>query len=105
MSNIRRVGFRAVLAGCMLAVTLVVAIPLLASSSVRCRTFGEGCPRQAVPASARAARQRLALTPEQAADGGTYVALGDSYSSGEGAYALPADTAAGNRCHRTSQSF
>jgi lysophospholipase L1-like esterase len=105
MKIVRRLGFRGVLAGCMLVVTIVVAVPLLASGSVRCRTFGEGCPRQATPARPEAPPQRLTLTAEQVANTGTYVALGDSYSSGEGAYVLPTDTGVGNRCHRTSQSY
>jgi lysophospholipase L1-like esterase len=36
---------------------------------------------------------------------GGYVALGDSYSAGEGAYQIQADLAPGNRCHRTSKAY
>ena len=45
------------------------------------------------------------LSPVEVATQGEYVALGDSYSAGEGAYATPADTAPANRCHRTSQAY
>lgn len=47
------------------------------------------------------------LTPLEAATRGGYVALGDSYSSGEGAYTGPADGSeqGAQRCHRSPQAY
>ncbi|WP_329252903.1 SGNH/GDSL hydrolase family protein [Actinoallomurus sp. NBC_01490] len=81
----------------------VVAVPI--GVSRRCRIFGQGC---------RAPHIRLkppprALTPLEAATRGGYVALGDSYSSGEGAWSPSADRAYANGgaedCHRSRQSY
>ena len=48
------------------------------------------------------------LTPIEAATRGGYVALGDSYSSGEGAYPAPPDGTVergAQRCHRTTKAY
>lgn len=90
---------------------LMVAVPVAASDAVRCRAFGAGCPAAERPAPAvpRATEPRATRppspSPAELAVRGRYVALGDSYASGEGAYATAADVASGNRCHRTSQSY
>jgi len=93
----------AVLVG-LLAVAIV---PLVAFPAVRCEVFGSGCPR---PVAAKAddtvrAPQRRPLTPVEAATGGTYVALGDSYSSGVGAEATAADHNPLSGCQRTSKAY
>ncbi|GAA3240526.1 SGNH/GDSL hydrolase family protein [Actinocorallia longicatena] len=88
----------------MIAAIVVVTVPLLASGGVRCRTFDVDCPRTA-SAVPEPGRTRIRLTAEEAAVQGSYAALGDSYSSGEGAYVLAADLDPRNRCHRTSQSY
>ncbi|MFC5746091.1 SGNH/GDSL hydrolase family protein [Actinomadura rugatobispora] len=88
---------------------LAVAItPLVALPAVRCEVFGAGCPAKMKVASADPARaqpQRRALTPAEAAAQGTYVALGDSYSSGLGAEATVADQNPLERCQRTSKAY
>jgi lysophospholipase L1-like esterase len=102
-----RGGARGLLALALLVVVLVgVGVPLL-SERARCLAFGIGCERPSgpIPVQAEAVPGRRPLTPVEAASRGAYVALGDSFSSGEGAYALPADLAPENRCHRTSRSY
>jgi lysophospholipase L1-like esterase len=86
-----------------LVLLVTVAVPLGAYDAVRCGVFGSGCaPRQT--AWFEPPRLRL-LSPLDIATQGGYVALGDSYSAGEGAYRISADLAPGNRCHRTSQAY
>ncbi|MEO3783564.1 SGNH/GDSL hydrolase family protein [Actinocorallia sp. B10E7] len=102
-----RGGARGLLALVLLVVTLAgLAVPLV-SERVRCRTFGIGCDRRpGAPVTSDAALPgRQPLTPLEAASQGAYVALGDSFSSGEGAYAIPDDLSRENRCHRTSRSY
>lgn len=102
-----RGGTRGLLALLLLVVVLVgLSVPLV-SERVRCRTFGVGCDRPSgTPAAPAAALPgRLPLTPLEVASQGAYAALGDSFSSGEGAYALPDDLSPENRCHRTSRSY
>lgn len=96
-------GLRGLLAT-ILCVVMVFAVPLPAAWGLKCRTFGFDCPRLPIIPPGGALPPRP-LLPENAATQGSYVALGDSYSSGVGAYALPGDLAPGNRCRRTSQSF
>ncbi|WP_106398577.1 SGNH/GDSL hydrolase family protein [Actinocorallia populi] len=102
-----RGGARGLLALALLAVVLVgLGVPLL-SEQARCRMFGIGCagPSGPPPLPAAAVPGRRPLTPLEVASQGAYVALGDSFSSGEGAYALPDDLSPENRCHRTSRSY
>ncbi|HEX2314346.1 MAG TPA: SGNH/GDSL hydrolase family protein [Thermomonospora sp.] len=92
----------------LLPLLLVAMVaPLVGLPAVRCEVFGAGCRRPPVAASpvAEATRVRTPLTPVEAATRGAYVALGDSYSAGEGAYATPADLAPTNRCRRTSLAY
>ncbi|GAA0966813.1 SGNH/GDSL hydrolase family protein [Actinocorallia libanotica] len=107
MGTWARARARVLLALALFAVVLLGAgVPLL-SERARCRMFGIGCehPSGPPPLPAAALPGRQPLTPLEAASQGAYVALGDSFSSGEGAYALPDDLAPENRCHRTSRSY
>ncbi|WP_285579667.1 SGNH/GDSL hydrolase family protein [Actinoallomurus iriomotensis] len=87
----------------MTLLAAAVAVPV--GLSQRCRLFGQGCrtprPRPKPPPRA--------LTPLEAATRGGYVALGDSYSSGEGAWNPSSDRAYVNggaeSCHRSRQSY
>jgi lysophospholipase L1-like esterase len=91
----------------MAVLLAAVVVPLVVLPAVRCAVFGTGCahrPAEMPRPEPTAARLRP-LTPLEAATWGRYVALGDSYSSGEGAYGVAADRAAANRCHRTSRSY
>jgi lysophospholipase L1-like esterase len=81
---------------------VVVAGPLGGARALRCGVFG-GC-RPAVTPLLEPPRLRPLSALDVATQGG-YVALGDSYSAGEGAYQIPADLAPANRCHRTSSSY
>jgi len=68
---------------------------------------GAGCPGAdgAAPEGARAAGSP-ALTPRERAEAGDYVALGDSYSSGEGAYDYqPGTDTDTNSCHRSANAY
>ncbi|MBC6460501.1 SGNH/GDSL hydrolase family protein [Actinomadura sp. HBU206391] len=91
----------------LIAVMLVVTtVPLVSLPAVRCQVFGSGCAEVGPPSRTDPSAGPLRrLTPVEAATRGRYVALGDSYSSGEGAYVIAPDRAAVNRCHRTSQSY
>ncbi|MFB9831598.1 SGNH/GDSL hydrolase family protein [Actinoallomurus acaciae] len=80
-----------------------VAVPI--GMSQRCRSSGPGCRARNI----RPKPQPRALTPLEAATRGGYVALGDSYSSGEGTWNPDADRAYDNGgadgCHRSRQSY
>ncbi|REE99790.1 SGNH/GDSL hydrolase family protein [Thermomonospora umbrina] len=86
---------------------LTMVVPLVGLPAVRCEVFGSGCrqPPETPRAAAEPVRARRALSPVEAATRGAYLAMGDSYSAGEGAYATPADLAPTNRCHRTSLAY
>jgi lysophospholipase L1-like esterase len=101
-----RLGPRGGALAVVVVLFIAIIVPLVALPAVRCAAFGSGCAEVASPPRADpTAATRRRLTPVEAATQGRYVALGDSYSSGEGAYVLAADRAAVNRCHRTSQSY
>jgi lysophospholipase L1-like esterase len=102
-----RLGPRGTAAVVLAALIVGTAVPLVALPAVRCEVFGAGCVAAPVapPPAEPTAGPRRPLRPLEAAVRGGYVALGDSYSSGEGAYAIAADQAAVNRCHRTSRSY
>ncbi|WP_119729894.1 SGNH/GDSL hydrolase family protein [Thermomonospora amylolytica] len=93
----------------VLVVLVLVAVgPLVAFPAVRCEVFGAGCretPAVKAPAAEPTRSAARRLTPLEAATWGQYVALGDSYSSGEGAYGTAADLDPTNRCHRTSHAY
>ncbi|NUT42439.1 MAG: SGNH/GDSL hydrolase family protein [Thermoactinospora sp.] len=70
---------------------------------VACKALAIGCPDTTTGTLPQVRR----LTPKQVALSGSYIALGDSFSSGEGVYdpgAPPIDRGAG-LCHRSSGSY
>ncbi|MEU8322706.1 SGNH/GDSL hydrolase family protein [Nonomuraea sp. NPDC048881] len=97
-----RVAAAAAAVGAALA---LIGVPLGVYPKLACAVLSPGCgplqePRGDLPRLTR-------LTPVQAALSGTYVALGDSYSSGEGVYeqdAGPVNDGA-DRCHRARGSY
>lgn len=91
----------------VLLVVVVVAVPALSSSadqngSKKPCLAGKRCPNLQ-PWLAMAPQIRR-ITPVEAATQGQYVALGDSYSAGEGAYDTPGKPPA-QPCHRTGQAY
>lgn len=97
-------------AAAVLLVVGTVAVPALSSSADQkadqkgrksCGP-GEHCP-DLRPWLAMAPQVRR-ITPVEAATQGQYVALGDSYSAGEGAYDTPGKPPA-EPCHRTGQAY
>ncbi|WP_242677270.1 SGNH/GDSL hydrolase family protein [Streptomonospora litoralis] len=72
-----------------------------------CEVTGQGCSRLEDPRrdydGASGWRERL--TPEEAATWGNYIALGDSYSSGEGAGEYAEGTAASGGCRRSANAY
>jgi lysophospholipase L1-like esterase len=91
--------FVALTIGC-LALLIVVAGPLGGFHAVRCGVVNAGC-RTAVTPLLEPPRLRPLSALDVATQGG-YVALGDSYSAGEG---IQADLTPGDRCHRTSLAY
>ncbi|YCK40429.1 SGNH/GDSL hydrolase family protein [Actinomadura sp. ATCC 39365] len=97
-----RVAAAAAAAGAVLA---LIGVPLGVYPKLACAVLSPGCgplqePRGNLPRLTR-------LTAVQAALSGTYVALGDSYSSGEGVYEQdtgPVNDGA-DRCHRARGSY
>ncbi|MGW0482304.1 SGNH/GDSL hydrolase family protein [Nonomuraea sp. NPDC003214] len=91
----------AVVAGAALALSVV---PLGLHTMLGCAVLDVGC----APAEPRGRLPELTrLTPVEVALSGGYVALGDSYSSGEGVYdgaGAPAGEGAA-RCHRSEGSY
>jgi lysophospholipase L1-like esterase len=101
-----RFGARGASLAAIIALLVAIALPLVALPAVRCAAFGSGCPSPpGPPPRPGPSRTPVPLTPVEAATRGRYVALGDSYSSGEGSYGGAADLAVANRCHRTSQAY
>lgn len=102
-----RIGERGRAVAVLVGLLALAITPLVALPAVRCEIFGTGCPKQVKAAHADPARtpQRTALSPVEAATWGTYVALGDSYSSGVGAEATVADQNPLARCQRTSRAY
>jgi lysophospholipase L1-like esterase len=96
----------AVAAAVLLGVVLAVAmVPASIHAGRLCSLLGVGCPSTGEPAGRLPELTRL--TAAEAALTGKYVALGDSYSSGEGVYrrgAEPLDGGA-DRCHRAQGSY
>ncbi|MDX6431252.1 MAG: hypothetical protein QOE54_3618 [Streptosporangiaceae bacterium] len=96
-----RRGTTVVAVTAVIVLIAVMAIPFSLSDGPQ-RCTGRKCltrPWPVIPSPPRP------ITPIEAATQGGYVALGDSYSAGEGAYAVAADRALDNRCHRTSQAY
>ncbi|MDP4506438.1 SGNH/GDSL hydrolase family protein [Nonomuraea turcica] len=89
-------------AGVALALAL---LPLGVYPKLACALLDAGCPDGGPPRGGLP--QVVRLTPVQVAQSGAYVALGDSFSSGEGVYELdkqPLNDGA-DRCHRATGSY
>lgn len=88
-----------------------VAVPLSGLDPVDdigCAVFGVGCAQPTGPDATPRPRPRRPITPIEAAVQGRYVALGDSYSSGEGVYDAEADRSLNtdtDRCHRSQGAY
>ncbi|WP_067813387.1 SGNH/GDSL hydrolase family protein [Actinomadura kijaniata] len=83
----------------------LMVVPLTVMPAARCAVFDSGCHRPSARAHADPpSRPARPLTPVEAATGGAYVALGDSYSSGVGAEDGLADRNPLG-CHRTSRAY
>ncbi|MFB4316163.1 SGNH/GDSL hydrolase family protein [Actinomadura sp. 21ATH] len=102
-----RIGARGRSVAILVGLLLVAITPLVALPAVRCEVFGIGCPKpvRAAHADPARTRERQPISPIEAATGGAYVALGDSYSSGLGAEATAADHNPLARCQRTSKAY
>jgi lysophospholipase L1-like esterase len=82
-----------------------MCLPLGVYPKLACAVLDAGCPAGERAPGALPVVTRL--TPVQVAQSGAYVALGDSYSSGEGVYELdeePVNDGA-DRCHRATGSY
>lgn len=101
-----RLGERGLAAVVLVSLVALAVVPLVAMPAVRCKVFGAGCrkPARVVQADPVSAPGK-ALTPVEAANWGSYVALGDSYSAGVGAEASVGDQNPLDRCHRTSKAY
>ncbi|HEY8481275.1 MAG TPA: SGNH/GDSL hydrolase family protein [Spirillospora sp.] len=100
-----RFGERRIAVAVLVALLVLTVLPLVALPAVRCAVFDVGCPKPRPDVRADAVATRRTLTPVEAATWGSYVALGDSYSSGVGAEATAGDNNPLNRCHRTSKAY
>ncbi|WP_052424197.1 SGNH/GDSL hydrolase family protein [Nonomuraea candida] len=93
------------MAAAAVGVALALAcLPLGVYPKLACAVLDAGCP---TGAPAGELPRAVRLTPVQAAQKGSYVALGDSYSSGEGVFELdeePVNDGA-DRCHRSTGSY
>jgi lysophospholipase L1-like esterase len=93
-------------AAAAVGVALAVACaPLGVLPRLACAVLDAGCPADQEPHGRLP--QATRLTPVQVAQSGMYVALGDSYSSGEGVWDLddkPLNDGA-DRCHRAAGSY
>ncbi|MFI7446907.1 SGNH/GDSL hydrolase family protein [Nonomuraea sp. NPDC049714] len=101
----RMTGVAGMVVAAGLGVTLALAaLPLGLPAWLGCAVLGEVCEGgEEPPALPRLTR----LTPAQVALSGGYVALGDSYSSGEGVYVAGGAPLNGgaDRCHRAEGSY
>ncbi|NRQ40359.1 SGNH/GDSL hydrolase family protein [Nonomuraea sp. NN258] len=101
----RRAGVRVAVAVALGAGLALAGVPLGAYERLACGALEIGCTGTRPPSAALPRLTRLSAT--QVALSGGYVALGDSYSSGEGVYdqsQAPLDSGAG-QCHRSSGSY
>lgn len=94
-----------------LALVLVAVLALPASReglvSLWCEVTGGVCPAEELPAITEEERTdwRTRMEPEEAALWGNYVALGDSYSSGDGAGGYDPATAEQGGCWRSEHAY
>ncbi|WP_262379508.1 SGNH/GDSL hydrolase family protein [Nonomuraea sp. PA05] len=101
----RRRIVRAAAAAAIGVALAVACLPLDLYPKLACAVLDAGCPTAAAP---RGELPRVTrLTAVQVAQSGTYVALGDSYSSGEGVWELdqPPVNDGADRCHRSEGSY
>ncbi|MFG2086024.1 MULTISPECIES: SGNH/GDSL hydrolase family protein [unclassified Spirillospora] len=100
-----RFGERGLAVAVLVVLLALGVVPLVALPAARCKVFGSGCHEPGPDVRADPVATERALTPVEAATWGSYVALGDSYSSGVGAEASVADHNPLDRCHRTSKAY
>ncbi|TMR09450.1 SGNH/GDSL hydrolase family protein [Nonomuraea turkmeniaca] len=101
----RRTVIRIAAAAAVGVALALVFLPLGVYPKLACAVLDAGCPGGGAPRGALP--QAVRQTPVQVAQSGTYVALGDSFSSGEGVYELdkrPLNDGA-DRCHRATGSY
>ncbi|GAA1767974.1 SGNH/GDSL hydrolase family protein [Streptomonospora arabica] len=112
--RIPEISRRARIVGATAAALVLVCVAVLVVPVTReglraawCDATGEGCTRLEDPRrdhdGASGWRQRL--TPREAASWGNYIALGDSYSSGEGAGDYAPGTAGEGGCRRSANAY
>ncbi|TDC69245.1 SGNH/GDSL hydrolase family protein [Actinomadura sp. GC306] len=100
-----RLGERRAAVVVLVALLALAVVPLVALPAVRCAVFDSGCREPAPEVRADPVAGARTLTPVEAATWGSYVALGDSYSSGVGSESTVADNNPLDRCHRTSKAY
>ncbi|NUP00869.1 MAG: SGNH/GDSL hydrolase family protein, partial [Nonomuraea sp.] len=85
----------------------LAGVPLGVYPKLACAVLDAGCATGPAGEPSGRLPTLTRLTPVQAALSGTYVALGDSYSSGEGVYEQDGDPVNGgaDRCHRSRGSY
>ncbi|MGW0802918.1 SGNH/GDSL hydrolase family protein [Nonomuraea sp. NPDC002799] len=102
----RRAAVRTAAAVAVGVALALACLPLGVYPKLACAVLDAGCPTGQEPPQGRLPHLTR-LTPVQVAQSGAYVALGDSYSSGEGVYDLdkqPVNDGA-DRCHRATGSY
>ncbi|TDE49143.1 SGNH/GDSL hydrolase family protein [Nonomuraea mesophila] len=100
----RRIA-RIVIAAALGVALALACLQLGVLDRLACSVSDAGCPTTGEPGGRLP--QVTRLTPVEVAQSGAYVALGDSYSSGEGVYDLdeqPVNDGA-DRCHRATGSY
>ncbi|WP_082166741.1 SGNH/GDSL hydrolase family protein [Nocardiopsis sp. RV163] len=93
----------------ILVMVAVLALPATREGlvSLWCETTDGVCPAEELPPITEEEQTdwRVRLEPEEAALWGNYVALGDSYSSGDGAGGYAPDTAEAGGCWRSENAY
>ncbi|GAA0554992.1 SGNH/GDSL hydrolase family protein [Actinomadura livida] len=100
-----RLGERRAAVVVLVALLVLAVVPLVALPAARCAAFDIGCREPDPEVRTDPVATARALTPVEAATWGSYVALGDSYSSGVGSEATVSDHNPLDRCHRTSKAY
>ncbi len=105
----RRRSRTAVAVSLVLVLVATLALPFTRDGlvSLWCDVTGGVCPAEEFPpiAEDEGADQRTRMKPEEAALWGNYVALGDSYSSGDGAGGYDPATAESGGCWRSENAY
>lgn len=93
----------------VLLLIAVLAVPVTRDGAIRlwCDTLGGACPADPLPPISEDEETdwRVRLDPEEAATWGNYIALGDSYSSGDGAGSYDPQTAEPGGCWRSDNAY